>query len=415
MKQLLRSLASRLSRRRADSVPVLRTGGGNVPAVARDFEWMWAPSPDFDYDLAAYAFREWVSTAIDRVAELCVSVPIEIRSADGMTLYPDHPLLGLIGPYGRPNPLQDSLEFMESHFQRVDVFGNDIWYWVSKAGGAPDAVYQLDPRKVAISNKGGAVAYEYRNNGVVYKLASDQITHFRRSNMVESGLYWGISAIQKLRNVVESDLRMTRWNQQFFETGTPSGILVVDYDAVSADEAKNIEYDFQSRADAKRRMAVIRARPGSAVFHPANLAHRDMEFRVGRLLTRQAAFDALGFHVGAVSEASTEAHARVAERMVRTSAHIRHMRSASRMNEVLGFWPGSEGKQIRFQDVRTVDWEHESRKLAAVAPYMTVNEVRSRYLDLPSLPGLDYISDGPDIKSGTPSGDGGDSDEQGRS
>ena len=118
-----------------------------------------------------------------------------------------------------------------------------------------------------------------------------------------------------------------------------------------------------------------------------------MDFEKGRLLNRQAAFDALGFHVGAVSEASTEAHARVAEALVRESAWIRHRRSASALNSVLEFWPGAARYRVDFHDVRATDWERESKKLAAVMPYMTINEVRSRYLELGPLPSGDRFAE----------------------
>lgn len=371
-----------------------------VPLAARHSTWGWVQSPDFSHDLATYVYQEWISTAVDRVAELCVSVPLEVRSLDGMNNYPDHPLMALLGPYGKPNPYQDSIEFLEAHFQRCDIFGNDIWYWASSKGGAPDSVWQLDPRRVTIEvNDVGDVMYLYASAGDLIELPHNQITHFRRANVVQSGLHWGISAIQKLKSMVELDNAMVSWNLEFFSSGVPTGVLMVPPHTAPA-EVKRIEDDFYKRYGKKRRIAVVTANPGNSVWNDAAAKQRDIEFEKGRLLTRQAAFDALGFHVGAVSEASTEAHAKVSERMVRTSAYIRHMRSASKMNAVLRFWPDWDKYQIRFHDVRSVDWEMESKKLAAVGPYMTVNEVRSRFLDLPSLSGYDYVQDRKDVLNG---------------
>lgn len=371
-----------------------------VPLAARHSTWGWVQSPDFAHDLAVYVYQEWVSTAIDRVAELCVSVPLEVRSTDGMTNYPDHPLMKLLGPYGKPNPYQDSIEFLEAHFQRCDIFGNDIWYWASSDGGAPDSVWQLDPRRITIEvDNDGEVFYQYASAGDLIDLSHHQITHFRRANVVQSGLHWGISAVQKLKSMVELDSAMVKWNLDFFTSGVPTGVLMVPLHT-PAHEVKAIEDDFYKRYGTKRRMAVVTANPGNTVWTDAGAKQRDIEFEKGRLLTRQAAFDALGFHVGAVSESSTEAHARVSERMVRTSAYIRHMRSASKLNAVLRFWPDWDTHQVRFHDVRSVDWELEAKKLEAVGPYMTVNEVRSRFLDLPSLPGYDYMQDRTDVLKG---------------
>lgn len=366
---------------------------GKVQSTIRHDDWAWVQSPEFTNDLVAYVYREWISTAIDRVAELCVSVPLEVRNRDG-SLVVDHPLLDLLGRHGRPNALQDSMEFLEAHFQRVDVFGNDVWYWFSNEGGAPDEVYQLELSRLRIRvDDRGDVIYEYRTGAGIRQLDGSAITHFKRSNILGSGMFWGLSAIQKLRNVVLSDSEMTRWNQEFFHTGAPSGVLILNEASVSPAEAKRIENEMHLSASEKRRMIVIRAPEGAAVWHDANLAHRDLSFNDGRLMTRQAAFDALGFHVGAVSEASTEAHARVAERLVRNSAHARHLRMSSKLNSVLAFWPDASRYRIQWQDVRVVDWEMEARKLQAVMPYLTVNEVRSRYLDASAIIGGDVMAE----------------------
>ena len=372
---------------RAAEKTVAAGGGRRIADVSNAPEFIYVPNPDHEWALATYAYREWISTAIDRVAELCVSVPVVVVEQDGLRRFDGHPLLRMLGQYGQANRHQDSFEFMESHFKRMDIFGNDVWYWVSDGGGAPDEVYQLDLRYLSIRIRNGVQWYFYRVGGVVYEISPEQVTHFRRSNVTSSGAFWGMSAIEKLRSVAATDGMMSRFNQQFFSTGAPSGILIVDSADVSGKEARRIEAEFHATADAGRRMAVIRAAPGSAVWHEAGAKQRDMDFKEGRLLTRQAAFDALGFHVGAVSEASTEAHARVAESLVRESAWVRHQRTASRLNSVLEFWGMADRYQVSFGDVRATDWDKESKKLEAVSPFMTINEVRGRYLELEPVPG----------------------------
>jgi hypothetical protein len=386
---------------RTGRTEINKTGRGRqVSALQNSPEWIWVQHPDFTQDLADYANRIWISTAIDRVAELCVSVPMIVREAGGLDVYDDHPLLRLLGTYGRPNRLQDSFEFMESHFKRMDIWGNDVWFWQSETGGPPNEVYQLDLRNLTIRVENGLQWYFYSVGGVEHRISPERLTHFRRSDPRASGVFWGSSAVEKLRAVAEEDRLMAQWNRGFFATGAPNGILIVDADLVDSQQARTTETEFHQNADGKRRLAVIRAKPGAAVWHDAASKQRDLDFNEGRLLTRQAAFDALGFHVGAVSEASTEAHARVAEALVRESAWIRHRRTASALNSVLEFWPEAERYRIDFHDVRATDWERESKKLAAVMPYMTVNEVRSRYLELGPLPGGDHFAREPQTEEG---------------
>ena len=133
------------------------------------------------------------------------------------------------------------------------------------------------------------------------------------------------------------------------------GLSLLTVGEVSASERQRMEEELNLSHQERRRVAVIRAKQGSAVWNDANLQHRELEFKEGRLLTRQSAFDALGFHVGLVSEASTEAHARVAERRVLNSVFYRHIRTASQLNRVLQYWGGSQSLEVAFKDVRQVE------------------------------------------------------------
>ena len=82
-------------------------------------QFIYAPAPQWDYHIASYAFREWISTAINRIAEMAMASPVLVRSRGGDRVLDNHPLLDLIGMYGQPNESQDSLEFLEGHFPAV--------------------------------------------------------------------------------------------------------------------------------------------------------------------------------------------------------------------------------------------------------------------------------------------------------
>ena len=388
MAGLMRSIRKQLGRLFADAP--LETPLRKRPLQERDgSSFMYAPSPDFDYLMAQYAWREWISTAVNRMAEMAISSPIIVQTRGGGKTIDDHPFLEMLGLYGQPNESQDSLEFLEQHFQSLDIFGNSFWYWEAShgMGGAPDRVYRLEPERMNIvpGRRRTIDKYVYKLNGDEHDLDPAEITHFRRANVLRSGNYWGLSAIDLIRNTIENDKQMTHWSINGFKTGAPSGILIVDADMVSAEEQMRIEHDLHQQAENKRRTIVIRAKPGSAVWNDAMLKARDMEFREGRLLTRQACFDAFGFHTGLLSEASTEAHARIAKRYVLESVWSRHIRTASVINPLLQFWENSSGLEVLFKDIRQVDWEQESKKLKAVEPYMTKNEVRNEFLHLPKI------------------------------
>lgn len=372
----LRSLLGR------SSAPEGRQRRGHRPYADR----LYAPAQEYDSWILSYALNEWVSTAVDRMASITASVPLQLVERDTARLVDLHPLLDLLGRGGRPNEFQDAHSFWVAHQQRLDIYGNDYWLLYSEFGGPPSKIYMLDPRGVRMQVLDGALHYEYSCSAGLIPLLADSVIHFKQTNLVDSVPLTGISALGKLKNLLETDSRMVRWNKEAFGTGAPDGILVLDADYVSASEAERIEDDLILKSSDPRRLKVVRARAGAAVWQEANLRPRDMDYVAGRFLTRQSVFDAFGFHVGLVSESSTEAHARVAERLVRNNAYERLQRTSGIIQGLLRYWPDWSRYELRFDDVRVVDWQQESLKLAAVQPYMTVDEVRSRYLNLPALP-----------------------------
>lgn len=381
----IRNLWARLTRDHESRGRRNQRGRGRPATPLALTGWAWTTSPRFDLDLANYIQNVWVSTAADRMAELCASTSLRLVERATLQSVDEHPLLMLLGEGGQPNPFQSIQEFWEAHFQRVDIFGNDVWYLHSESGGAPDWIFQLEPGNIALVQDRGGLKYQYHSPTGSLSIPTESVLHFRRPDISQQAVHWGASALSKLRALVKTEALMTDWNDQFFASGAPDGILVVDADYVSQADADTIEDEFVSRAHDNRRMVVIRARAGAGVWQDANLRPRDVDFSAGRGLTRQAVFDAFGFHVGLVSESSTEAHARVAERLVRNTAYFRHRRTLSVLSRILAYWPGAAKYQLRFEDVRVVDWEQESKKLAAVMPYVTINEVRTKYLDLPSI------------------------------
>ena len=352
---------------------------------------IWLDAPSLEFCSKAYAGNEWISTAVNRLASLSVSTDLEVRSNDGLELVPNHPILKFIGRYGRPNDSSDSHSFLESHFRRMLIYGNDIWYW-SIIGDNPVALYQLPLENIELEIKDGAPIYRYRTVRGRIQLEFDKLIHFKLPNPIRPLSFWGLSPAVTLQLSIALEQNMTHWNTQFFDRGGPSGILFVDHDSVTQEEARLVEHDLYNRFTGQRRVAVIRAPASSASWQVANFEHREMEFIDGRKLNRQSAFDHYGFHVGVVSEASTEAHARVSERFVRETAHTAHVRFESTGHRLLQQWTGSEKYQLKFQDVRLIDWDRESRMLAALSPYMTINEIRTKHLGLDSVSWGDQIA-----------------------
>lgn len=363
--------------------------GQNLDAV----NVLYASSPEAARHLPQYALNIWVYTAVSRMIEAASGADLHVQKKDDLSKEnPRHPILELLGMYGKPNEGQDSLEYLEEHLGFYELSGNSYWFWTTKnrRGGAPDEVYNLDPSKVLVRpgrdrTVGG---YAYRHQGHEYTLDAARMTHFKKFNPFNP--YYGMTALEALQIEVKSDRSMAIWNADFFGDGVslPAGIFVIPETVSSADRDR-LDREINAKHSERRRTAVIRAKQGSTVWHDGGLKQRDLDFEAGRMLHRSAVMDAFGLPRGLMSEASTEAHARVAERQYYGAVQKRLERTERKINtDVMWFWPGSDKWSAHYLDMRRqyADWDQTSKKLAAMGNLFTVDEIRAKEFGAAPLP-----------------------------
>lgn len=393
-------------------LPSNRSMPGQKAEAAR---FLYAFGPDAEKYLIQYALDVWVYTAVSELAGDFASAPLEVWHRNKPEKAENHGILGLLGAAGKPNEDQDRFEFLERHISDLMLTGNSYWYWFAPGGGMPDQVYILPPQAMLVVPGSSEVVGHYvmRWQGEEIRLPKENVTHFRKYHPLSR--YYGLGAMEALRLEIQSDRSMAQWNNQFFgdDVFSPAGILVVD-ESVSDRERARLEDELEGKHGTRRRTAVVKSKPGSTVWLEAGLKHRDLDFTAGRLLSRQAVYEALGLPLGLWSESSTEAHARVAERLKLATVYKWHVRTATKLDQdVLSFWPGPTRYETRFADVRVRDWQMEAMKLKAVQPYMTVNEIREKHLNLPAIEGGDDLPGLGVPPAMTPNGTPGDSVDQG--
>lgn len=378
MRRKLRPATALLDEREASS-PGMRA----YPAQRDDnAAFLYAPTPDAEEYMLQYALSVWVYVAATRLAAGAASAACGVFRRNTTEQYEQHPLMQLLGQYAAPNELQDSGEFFEEHFLNILIAGNSYWYWSSAAGGAPDEVHLLDPRRVLI-DPGSTRAierYVYRTTmGRELVFAPEQITHFKRPNPFNR--YVGLSALEAIRLEIASDRSMALWNNQFFgeNVGIPAGILVLPPDTPDHDMDR-VEAEMNAKYSRRRRTAVMRGTSGQQMYVQAGAAHKDLDFERGRMLSRQAVYEALELPLGLLSESSTEAHARVAERRFFAAVDQRLTRTARKMTvSCLPFWAGAGRYEVRFEDERRdiADWDQMSKKVASMMQTHSINEIRA--------------------------------------
>lgn len=366
------------------------------PGQRHEAQLWYASAPDLARYIAYYAISTWVYTAVTRMAEAAASAPLRVvKRGEETAQDDDHPLARLLGEYGEPNPYQSPIEFWEEHFTSLELAGNSFWYLESVGGGQPTAIHQLSPECVRIlpGERALVAGYEYLVRGNTMAINPANVIHFKKHNPFSR--YWGLSAMEALTLTILGDRAAAEWNRDFFGDGVavPAGILVVP-SSVSDRERDRMDREWNAKHGERRQTAIVRADPGSVTWYNAGLVQKDVDFESGRKLTRQEVYEALGLPLGYLSEASTEAHARVAERQLMWQVHQRHQRTTSRITtKLLPYFPGWRSRVARFRDVRldAADWDEQAKKLKAIAPFVSTNEVRTKHLGMEAVAGGDDL------------------------
>lgn len=359
--------------------------------------WLYAPAPEMVKPMLMHAKNVWVNTAAGKLSSKAASAELYVRDKIPTNHIEDHPLLELLGQWGRPNDYQDSFEFWENHFLHYELAGNAFWYWFNgnSTFGAPTEVHLLQPNQVKIvpGSSYGVAKYIYTTHGQEIPLEPLQVTHFKKGNPYSP--YYGLTALEALRVEVESDRSMALWNAQFFgeDVAVPAGIVVIPPE-VSDDEMQRVADEFNAKHGGRRRTAFLRAPIGGSAYFSAGVAPKDMDFTQGRMLSRQAVYEAMELPLGLMSDASTEAHARVAERQLAESIRLRHVRICRKLKvDAIPFWPKASARFPEFEDltIRSADWDRESKHIQAVTPFMRKNEIRTNILRLQADPYFDEL------------------------
>ncbi len=321
------------------------------------------PVPRMQESLLTFAINPWMFTAVNYFTEVCALSGIMVKDRYSNEEKGGHRLLDLLSKYGKPNDADDVVEFMERHYSNFLLVRNSYWWWHSRFGGEPDSVYHLDPRMMRVVPGGfrRVSHYEYRVSGEVFKLLPETVTHFKAYHPFND--YHGMPIYEPGRKDFDADREMARWNSDYFDgPSIPQGVFVVPKET-TADQITEFQEDMEQKHRGMRRTAVVRGEPGAVSWLDAGLRHTDLQFIEGRKLTRQVVYEMLGLPLGLLSEKSTEAHARIAERQFLHRCWRLQRRTASKLTvDALSFYSDFLNTYVEYEDVRVADWAQELAK-----------------------------------------------------
>lgn len=336
-----------------------------------------------------------VATAVQLVSESVAGTALKVfYVGDRWLPLGDHPFVRVLE---LPNMLMSFFELMERTAQALELSGNAYWYYEPNEVGQIKEIWLLRSDRVAIipDVREMVWGYLYDFNGTHVRIPAAQVTHFKRPHPLND--WFGLSALQAAWLEIASDRAMAEFAHGFFgrRVAKMDGILILpaSLDDRRFDEARQEIVDSYGST---RATAVLRAGLADEAvdFKTTSISQRDMEYIEGRGFVRQVVLELLGIPTGMMSEASTEAHARVAERRFLDRIYKRHLRMAGKLDvDVMPLY--GQNLRARFDDVRIADAEQLRARMQALKGVITQNEAREE-VGLPPIEGGDVMENEPD-------------------
>jgi len=362
----------------------LQTQAPHLQAVAAHHQAIWPNLTQTAAQSNVYAASPWVYVAVNRIAEAGALAPLQVYRIEGEQRIgvTQHPLEKLLEA---PNPFMSRFELFEQTLGMLELTGNAYWFLVGDAAGTPAQIWPLRPDRVSIAPDATQYVqgYIYEIDGKRIPLEAIEVIHFKRWHPAND--YYGLSALEAARVAIHTDQAMGEWNRNTFgvDHGVPAGIVQIK-ERVSDADYERIKREWRSSyGGPQRRTAFLRG--GDIEWRNIGLSHSELDFLQGRKANRDEILNIFGVPVGLVSENATEANAKVAERLfVERALWPKLVRIAQKITqELLPFWPGYHVAE--FADIRPTDIQARLAEIRAAYPVLSINEIRARYYQLPSV------------------------------
>ena len=359
----------------------LQNRAPHIPAVAVHNSHFFNDTFQQTQHSAMYQQSSWVHLAVSRIAEAGALVPLKVQRLEGENRLEveRHPLEILLD---NPNPTMSRFELFESTLAYLELTGNAYWFLAGDNRGQPAEIWVLRPDRISIVPDpiDYIAGYLYEVDGKQIPLEKVEVVHFKRWHPAND--YYGLSPLESARLAVESDRAMARWNNNTFgkDNGVPAGIVNI-VDLVNDADYDRIKREWRnSYGSGQRKTAFLRG--GTIEWQHIGMSHTDLDFLKGRVAHRDEILNIFGIPVGLVSENSTEANAKVAERQfIERTLYPKLVRIAQKITqEILPFYSGNHIAQ--FEDIRPTDVPARLDEIRTAQAILSINEIRQTYYNL---------------------------------
>lgn len=205
-----------------------------------------------------------IIAAVTLLADSVASMPVEVgKRVNNRWTRIETPLV-----FKQPNSEQSMFEFVHQTIATLAVHGV-AYIWAPRKGIAPAELRNIHPSKVTVAvNKANEIEYKIGND----TFGTDVIKQINW--LIFPNTLRGISPLDSLRNIIGTDISITRFMAQFYGDGaTPSSVLETDQQLTS-EQAQVLRDTWVDTHYKRRRPAVL---TGGLKWRPITASASDMD------------------------------------------------------------------------------------------------------------------------------------------
>jgi HK97 family phage portal protein len=256
----------------------------------------------------------WVYSSVRKLATAAASIPwlVERRVGDKWVPVDDHPIEILLR---QPNEFMTGVDLFERATMHLNLGGNAIWHLVI-ARGMPVEIWPLQPDFITPipGSRKFIRSYRYEIESMdPVTISQQEILHFKFTD--PSNPMWGLSPLQAVARVVDTDVEAVRWNKLSLESrAVPDGVFMVNDPHATPQNWEEARRQVQSRYLDKGREPWVLF---NVDYKQMSLTPVEMDFLDSRKFTREeiaSVFGVLPILIGAI-EGTTYNNIQTAKRI----------------------------------------------------------------------------------------------------
>lgn len=271
--------------------------------------------------------------------------------------------------WANPNPLMDTIEFVETITQHYDTAGEwwAVAYFGSVRAAGPLELWPMRPDRVrvVINDRGVLTGYIYVGpDGERVPLEKEDVIHVKRSNPLD--IYRGLGPMQALAIKLDSNRLAAEYNRNFFlNSAEPGGIIEIE-DRLDDDEFRELVHRWREQHQGvanAHRVAVLE----QGKWVERRYSMKDMAFPELAEISREDIREAFGYPKGMtgatedVNKAVADANERMFGRYL-IRPRLRKIRSALNNQLLPMFGPATtRNLEFDFDDPVPEDREADSK------------------------------------------------------